>query len=356
MKTFSVWVVTILTIIVILVNFTGCVDQKTLTIRDSKQHMLKTYNGSTFSVNYPSDWQTYDVFKTSNTPESYRTTVPEAVIFSPSQTYPTPISISSYVYPISSPFNKTEAENKLNSIHQEKGIQFSYLLSMTIDGATAYVYKSYSYDNNPYKNIIFRKGQYIYYIQGSEYENNLTFILQSFKATQQNSDSGPNQISNNISYPKNKTLTNSPSINSTPAGQRTVVNEQMRITLKTPNTWNVSKNDESMIELWGNDNPSGEGSIYFVQIMTLNLPSSSLDSAASGFQELLASKNTFPNSKIVTTNSQIGNRSAKAFIITENTGRVSIMYLTIYGDKTYVFYPFTRSDSTDLILKSIEFF
>ena len=107
MKTFSVWVVTILTIIVILVNFTGCVDQKTLTIRDSKQHMLKTYNGSTFSVNYPSDWQTYDVFKTSNTPESYRTTVPEAVIFSPSQTYPTPISISSYVYTISSPFNKT---------------------------------------------------------------------------------------------------------------------------------------------------------------------------------------------------------------------------------------------------------
>ena len=108
--------------------------------------------------------------------------IPEAIIFAPSLTYPTPVVIATYVYPQTDSFGKQEAEIKLNNITQTMGGKFSYLDTITVDGEPAYEYRSYDPNGNAARNIILRKGAYVYYIQGYEDEKNLWLLIQSFHA------------------------------------------------------------------------------------------------------------------------------------------------------------------------------
>lgn len=196
-------IVAVLILIIITTNLAGCVAQSpaskvqpqttagkesitagkspTTTV-SSTQPTVNTYHGKTFSVNYPMDWQTFDVFTIANLPESYRSTIPEAVAFAPSLKYSTPLIVNAYAYPKADPFEKQEAEAKLNNITLGKGTKFSYIDAITVDGEPAYEYRSYDAYGNAARNVLLRKGSYLYYIQGYEDEKNLKLLIQSFQA------------------------------------------------------------------------------------------------------------------------------------------------------------------------------
>jgi len=174
MKCSSIFpVVGLLLLIVVSAAFAGC----------AAQPSVNTYHGKTFSLNYPRDWQIFDAYKLGKFPESYRSMMPEVVIFAPSLKYPTPVIIATYVYPISDPFGKQDAELKLDNITQGRGITFSYLTTITMDGEPAYVYRSYDTYGNAARNVLLRKGSSLYYVQGYEDEKNLNLLIQSFKST-----------------------------------------------------------------------------------------------------------------------------------------------------------------------------
>ncbi len=198
-----VLVVAVLILIIITTNIAGCVAQtqtskvqtpatvgtesitagkSSTTTVSSTQPTVNTYHGKTFSVNYPLDWQTFDAFTLTNLPESYRSTIPEAVAFAPSLKYPTPLVVSAYAYPKADPFGKQEAEAKLSNITLGKGTKFSYLDTITVGGEPAYEYRSYDAYGNAARNVLLRKGSYLYYIQGYEDEKNLKLLIQSFQA------------------------------------------------------------------------------------------------------------------------------------------------------------------------------
>ena len=164
--------ITVLILFIVLISVSGC------TAQSSAVH---TFKGKTFSVEYPSDWQAFDAYTLYNVPESDRNIIPEAVIFAPSMKYPTPVAIGVYTYSPSDPFGKQEAETKLHVISQARGTQFSYLGSITISGEQAFAYRSSDPNGNPVKNILFRNGSRLYYIQSYEAEKNLGLLIQSFK-------------------------------------------------------------------------------------------------------------------------------------------------------------------------------